>query len=149
VPSTNAPYHAEHPKVLAIYCSDGRYTHAVEALAETLGHSRLDVLCVPGGPGAMSQWTMGSGILSGYLLNQAAFLIDRHGIRDVLLISHENCGFYREQLPRAGEPERYNRQCHDIQAAEHALKGRFPLLKVHMFAAHPEGACVGFTELHR
>ena len=35
------PYHPSHPHVLAIYCSDGRFTDAVEELASHLGHGAL------------------------------------------------------------------------------------------------------------
>ena len=36
--TSRTPYRIEHPNVLAIYCSDGRFTRAVEDLAAALGH---------------------------------------------------------------------------------------------------------------
>ena len=49
--STNAHYDAAYPDALAVYCSDGRFTRAVDELLAKLGHPRLDTLTIPGGPG--------------------------------------------------------------------------------------------------
>ena len=46
----SVPFDASHPKALAIYCSDGRFTSAVEVLLEAVGHDRLDTMTLPGGP---------------------------------------------------------------------------------------------------
>ena len=51
------PYEPRHPKALAVYCSDGRFTQAVEELCHHLGHERLDTLTMPGGPALLNPWT--------------------------------------------------------------------------------------------
>ena len=48
---SSTPYEPSHPKALAIYCSDGRFTQPVEDLLHSLGHARLDTCTLPGGPG--------------------------------------------------------------------------------------------------
>jgi hypothetical protein len=50
------PYDRTHPAALAIYCSDGRFTRAVERLLKSLGHSRLDTMTLPGGPALLNPW---------------------------------------------------------------------------------------------
>ena len=42
-------FEATHPEALAVYCSDGRFTDAVEELLHHLGYTRLDTLTLPGG----------------------------------------------------------------------------------------------------
>lgn len=138
------PFTASHPKVLAIYCSDGRYTRAVEELAEALGHPRIDVLCVPGGPGAMDAWTSGSVILAGHLVDQAAFLIASHHITEVLLISHESCGFYKAQHAQIDDHGRRLRQVQDLARAAALLMHGRPHLKVHTFHARNDGDRIVF-----
>ena len=43
-------YDPSYPSTLAIYCSDGRFTHAIEHHCEDLGHERIDTMTLPGGP---------------------------------------------------------------------------------------------------
>ncbi len=141
---TKTPFTDTHPTVLALYCSDGRYTRAVEELAEALGHPRIDVLCVPGGPGAMSAWTSGSVILASHLRSQAEFLISAHHITDVLLISHESCGFYKAQHAQIDDHGRRQRQLQDLARAAVLLAHGRPHLTVRTFHARHEGDRIAF-----
>ena len=142
--ATKTAFIETHPTVLALYCSDGRYTRAVEELAETLGHPRIDVLCVPGGAGAMDAWTSGSVILAGHLRSQAEFLIAAHHITDVLLISHESCGFYKAQHAQIDDHGRRLRQVQDLARAAALLMHGRPHLNVRTFHARNDGARIVF-----
>jgi hypothetical protein len=145
--TTRTPFQALHPAVLAIYCSDGRYTRAVEELAEAVGHERIDVLCVPGGPGAMDAWTCGSVILADHLVQQADFLIASHHTAEVLVISHEGCGFYRRQHAVLDDAGRQERQHRDLLAAAALLTRRHPSLRVAAFHARPGGDRIVFQRV--
>ena len=138
------PFLPVHPQVLALYCSDGRYTRAVEELAQALGHPRIDVLCVPGGPGAMDAWTTGSVIFAEHLRSQAGFLITGHHITEVLLISHEGCGFYKAQHERLDEPERRQRQAVDLRRAADTIRRDHPGVQVRTFHANHTGDRIVF-----
>lgn len=138
------PFTPTHPTVLALYCSDGRFTRAVEELAEALGHVRIDVLCVPGGPGAMDAWTTGSVIFAEHLRSQTSFLIAGHHITEVLLISHEGCGFYKAQHERLEEPERRQRQAVDLRRAAETVRRDHPSVRVRTFHADHAGDRIVF-----
>jgi hypothetical protein len=69
-----ARYDASHPRALAVYCSDGRFTQAIEDLLRHLGHDRLDTLTLPGGPGLLNLWA-GSLLEADQMERAARFLI--------------------------------------------------------------------------
>jgi hypothetical protein len=133
-----------HPKTLAIYCSDGRFTRAVEELTRSqLDHERLDTLTMPGGPGCLS--TTSSGFTEVDVVRKAAlFLIAGHGIETVLLISHAGCGWYREKLGFHSPAVVERRQHEDLRNAARFLRERHPTLHVHLFHARPADGKVAF-----
>lgn len=110
------PFREEHPDGLAIYCSDGRYTRAVEELALRLGKERVDALCLPGGPGLLNPWTS-SGLEADSLGRSALFLIEKHHVDKVFLVAHAGCGYYRVRYPDLPDAERKERQIRDLQEA--------------------------------
>ena len=91
-----------HPSALAVYCSDGRFTRAVEALLRRLGHDRLDTMTLPGGPALLNH---GPADLSEVFIFSRAtrFLIDAHKIKHAVLLAHQNCGFYQARFGRLNE----------------------------------------------
>jgi len=83
---------------LAVYCSDGRFDpHFDRFLAETLNTPHCDRLAVPGGPallaGRLASYWESSGVE-----NQVRFLVEAHTLRRVVLLVHEDCGYYRHKL---------------------------------------------------
>ena len=84
------PFDASHPDALAIYCSDGRFTEAVEELLRHLGHARLDTLTLPGGPALLELNTAGFSQLE-TARTSSSFLIAGHGIKRVVL----GCRFHK------------------------------------------------------
>jgi carbonic anhydrase len=89
---SRGPYEASHPHVLAVYCSDGRFTDAVEDLAQHLGHECIDTLTLPGGPGLLNRWSADY-LESEMVMRAAKFLIQGHHITEVLLMAHAGCGY--------------------------------------------------------
>jgi hypothetical protein len=136
----------DHPNALAIYCSDGRFTDSVEELCHTIGHPRLDVLCMPGGPALLD---LGSASFSALeaMRTSASFLIRGHKSKHVVLIAHDGCGYYRERYRFETPEEIIKQQRDDLRTASQWLMGAHPDLAVVCFFAKPESSKVHFEEV--
>jgi carbonic anhydrase len=143
-----ATFDKKHPKALAIYCSDGRFTDAVEELVHGLGHTRLDVLCMPGGPALLD---LGSASFSALeaMRTSASFLIRGHAIKHVTLIAHDGCGYYKERYRFETPEEIVKQQKDDLRTAAEWLAGSHPDASVALYFASPDGNKVAFEELSR
>jgi hypothetical protein len=140
------PYQPSYPTALAIYCSDGRFTEAVEELLHHLGHQRLDTLTLPGGPGLLNPWASGGSVLeSQHLMRAAQMLIKNHGISEIVLLAHAGCGHYKLNCPHVPAEEMKARQVADLAIAAKALDS--PALKIHRYWLEPEGEHVRFDLL--
>jgi len=115
------PYEPSHPDAMAVYCSDGRFTDAVEELLHGLGHPRLDTMTLPGGPALFNAWLAGMSE-SITVTGAARFLIEAHSIRRVILIAHEGCGYYKKHLRGAKPAEVRKHQEEDLRRAAQVLK---------------------------
>jgi carbonic anhydrase len=142
--AAKTPFEQKHPSALAIYCSDGRFTQAVEELLAHLGHARLDTLTVPGGAALLNAWT--SSLLdSDHVARAAKFLITGHDISHVVLVAHAGCGYYRQRYP--GERDVKRHQLSDLRAAATALGRVRASLQVATYYAVPDGARVRFERV--
>jgi hypothetical protein len=140
------PYEAHHPHVLAIYCSDGRFTDAVEELASHLGHERIDTLTLPGGPGLLNRWS--ADYLESEVVSRAAhFLIKGHDIVEVLLLAHEGCGYYKTRHGSLGEEFIAEQQLKDLQEAATELQKAHPGISVHTYMVRPDGRKIRFDPI--
>ena len=143
-----ATFDKKHPQALAIYCSDGRFTDAVEELVHGLGHARLDVLTMPGGPALLD---LGSASFSALeaMRTSASFLIRGHSIKHVTLIAHDGCGYYKERYRFESAEEIVKQQKDDLRTAAQWLSGSHPDLTIAMYFAKPEGNKIVFEEITR
>ncbi len=140
---SQSTYEPGHPKALAIYCSDGRFTNAVEELLHHLGHPRLDTLTMPGGPALLNPWA--ASILDADQIQRASqFLIRAHSIDHVVLLSHETCGYYRQKLPGRPPEEIRKTQMNDLHIAARAVRGARPGIRVALYHATPHEGRVSF-----
>lgn len=140
------PYESSHPHVLAVYCSDGRFTDAVEELAKHLGHERIDTLTLPGGPGLLNRWS--ADYLESDMVTRAAnFLIHGHHIQEVLLLAHAGCGYYQTRHGALGPEFIAEQQLKDLQAAAAELQKTHPGLTVHTYFVRPQGTKITFEPL--
>lgn len=128
------PFDAKHPDALAVYCSDGRFTEAVEALLHQLGFPRLDTLTIPGGAALLEH---SSASLAGVeTVRQAtSFLVTGHAIRHAVLIAHESCGYYKARLPYDSAESMLRRQLGDLRSAERWLRNDHPGVEVSKYYA--------------
>lgn len=137
------PYDQARIHAAAIYCSDGRVGEQIdEFLHQGLGLPRYDRLAVPGGPACLS------GSLATFLEGRAVedalrFLIRVHDLRQVVLIAHDSCAFYRDRL---GVPETLvtREQRQDLDKAARAVRRLRDGLGVKGFLAHTAGNRIRF-----
>jgi hypothetical protein len=138
------PFVAEHPDALAVYCSDGRFTRAVEELLDGLGHTRIDTLTMPGGPALLD---LSSAMPSDRdaVGRAVRFLIRGHALRQVVLVAHDGCGYYRSRHPTRPAEEIRALQLADLKAAATILRLEHPALVVSAYLAQVVEAQVRFA----
>ena len=146
--TTKAGFEASYPSALAVYCSDGRFTEAVDELLEQLGHPRLDALLIPGGPGLLNHKTSGYADCDTFS-RSAEFLIREHHITTVVLLAHEKCGFYARKFPDLTPDEIKERQHHDLRHAARELAETHPRLRIETVIAVPDNGHVRFDPVTR
>jgi hypothetical protein len=140
---SSIPFEAARIHAAAIYCSDGRVGEQIdEFLHQGLGLPRYDRLAIPGGPACLSGSL--STFLEGRALEEALrFLIRVHDLRQVVLIAHDSCAYYRDWL---GVPESSvaKKQREDLEKAARAVRSLGDGLGVKGFLAHTAGARIRF-----
>lgn len=146
--STTTPFTATYPDALAVYCSDGRFTDAVDQLLQKLGHPRLDTLTIPGGPGLLNHKTSGYSDCDTFS-RSAEFLIREHHITTVVLLAHDGCGFYGRKFPDLSPEQIQKRQREDLWFAMNELHETHPRLRIEAFVAMPTGGHVEFERVAR
>ncbi len=128
--------HAE-TDVLVVHCSDHRFQVGLHEFLNDGLHlnGNYDLLVIPGGPQCMT--------LVEYLpkFSWAAwkwfrFLVDAHHIKRLILIAHQDCGWYKE-LPfhLHGSSNPRDRQEEDLARVRRALGKDFPTLLVELYYA--------------
>ena len=138
------PFDASHPPALAIYCSDGRFTNAVESLARTSGHERVDTLTLPGGPALLCPAAANLSEVD-TVARAAQFLIEGHRTRHVLLVAHQGCGYYRKRYPRLPDDQVERHQLEHLALATKILSRKHPDLYIERYYAR---VSQGMIELH-
>ncbi len=89
------PFDAERIGAAAVYCSDGRYGDQMdEFLHKALGLPRYDRVAAPGGPACIAGHSVAIRD-QGAMEKQLRFLISAHDLRRIILIAHQDCGFYK------------------------------------------------------
>lgn len=127
-------------RAAAVYCSDGRYgDHFDDFLHNALKLPRYDRLALPGGAACLA------GHFLSYkeeeaLIEQLRFLVKVHGIERVVLIAHQDCAYYTEQL-HVSPLQLEAQQRDDIEAAVRRIRSLAYNLTVDAFFArkHSDG----------
>ena len=103
--TSSHPFDADRVGAAAVYCSDGRYGEQMdEFLHAALGLPCYDRLAVPGGAACLASHIVAMRE-EGALDRQLRFLIEGHALRRVVLIAHQDCGFYKRIRLRAASLE--------------------------------------------
>jgi hypothetical protein len=100
----------------AVYCSDGRYgEHFDDFLHNALKLPRYDRLALPGGAACLAGHFLAFKEEEA-LVEQLRFLIKSHDLDRVVLIAHQDCGFYAHKL-HVSPSQVESQQREDMQAA--------------------------------
>jgi hypothetical protein len=130
-----------------VRCSDHRLARACEDFLENQLHAApgsYDLVVVPGGPHFLSP--------SEYLpkfgwvgRRWMRFLVEAHEIHRVVLIAHQDCGWYRQlHGPTLDTAGREARQRQDLHISSMDLRQAFPGLRVDTFFARLQEPGVTF-----
>ncbi|MFB3924272.1 MAG: hypothetical protein ACE145_21330 [Terriglobia bacterium] len=126
-----------HTDVLVVHCSDHRFVAGLQDfLNQGLNlRSNYDLLVLPGGPQCLT--------LVEYLpkfswagMKWFRFLVDAHELKRLILIAHQDCGWYKElplHLHTTSDPRR--RQEEDLHRARTVLNKEFPDMRVDLYYA--------------
>jgi len=123
--------------VLVVHCSDHRFQAALqEFLNQTLDlDGNYDLVAIPGGPQAL---TLVEYLpkLSWALTKWLRFLIDAHELKRIILISHQDCGWYKSlpfHLFGSSDPRQHQEE--DLRRVKHAMAKDFPHMRVDLYFA--------------
>ena len=118
---------------LVVHCSDHRFQRIFrEFIQSTLKIDDYDVIAVPGGPQVLaaldylpkfawagSRWTK--------------YLVESHGLKRIVLIAHDECGWYKQLHGTHAEIE--SKQRADLAHAEEQLHRALPAVSVEAYFA--------------
>jgi hypothetical protein len=113
-------YNDKFSKRLAIFCSDERFIRPTIAFLEkSLEITSCDIMVLPGGPEFIAKGSVG-------IIKRLELLTDAHNIQEIILISHEDCGYYKRIFKNDHPDSLYERQVTDMNTAIKVLKASFP-----------------------
>lgn len=91
---SDVPFEADRIGAAAVYCSDGRFGEQMDDfLHHALELPRYDRVAIPGGAGCLAGYHAAIRE-EGALDRQLRMLIKVHGLREIVLIAHQDCAFY-------------------------------------------------------
>ncbi len=109
-------------RVAAVYCSDGRFeAQCADFLRHGLGIDRCDLIVVPGGPARLAGYD-DPAFADNAVLDELTFLVQAHQLERVILIQHDDCGFYQHKLGIKTHELRPLQDADVIRAAEAVKK---------------------------
>jgi len=139
------PFDEQRVGAAAIYCSDGRFGEQMdEFLHNGLGLPRYDRVAVPGG----------AACLGGHLMvyheaqaldRQLSFLITSHELTRIVMIAHDNCGFYKGLW--LSEMSIEKQQALDLQKAAEQIRSHHPKVQVESYLARRSEGNVTFERM--
>ena len=137
---SEVPFQQPRIGAAAIYCSDGRYGDQMdEFLHHALGLPRYDRVAVPGGCACLAHITALRE--AGAMEKQLRFLIESHQLDRIILIAHEDCGFYKHVRLRV---PLYSQQLADLKLVADRIRGFGLPVKVEAFFARKIDEMVQF-----
>ncbi len=141
--SSQIPFDGQGCGAALIFCSDGRFADQVnDFMQNCLGLFGYDRLAIAGGPVCFA------GYFDSYREEEAAishlkFLVRLHGLNRLILISHEQCGFYSDFL-KVHDIDLLDRMRTDLATAVRRVNSATPRLHVEAYLARLNDAQVWF-----
>jgi hypothetical protein len=126
----------EGPHALVVHCGDHRFQAGFhEFLSEVLQlNANYDLMVIPGGPQTLTQiehltkfyWTTWKWL---------RFFVKMHHIQRLILIQHQDCGWYKAVVHADPAAEARRRQEENLRQAQQELNRDFPKLNVELYYA--------------
>jgi hypothetical protein len=136
------PFDAQRVGAAAVYCSDGRFGEQMdEFLHQSLGLPKYDRVAVPGGAACLAGHMMVHHEAAA-MDRQLSFLITSHALSKVVLIAHQNCGFYKGMW--IGTTPLEQQQLTDLQKAADQIHAHHPRVEVEAYFARTIETTVHF-----
>jgi hypothetical protein len=124
---------------IVVYCCDGRFVDQIEDfLHNGLDLGDFDRLVVPGGAGRM---------LDPSPMAKLQFMIHAHRLTRVVLIQHEDCGYYNHERHIAGDAQKTQRAA-DVRQVIAQIESDFPKVRIDAFDAVLDEGEVAFEPLN-
>jgi len=144
--SSRIPFDGQGCGAAVIFCSDGRFADQVNDFMQNgLGLYGYDRLAIAGGPACFA------GHFDAYREEEAAvshlkFLVRLHKLTRLILISHEQCGFYSDFL-RVHEIDLLGRMKRDLASAVRRVRAAAPQLQVEAYLARLSDSEIWFEPI--
>jgi len=125
---------------LVVACADGRWRDHIEDFAANalkIGPG-YDLLMVPGGAEPLALADLIPKDFS-FLRRRIELLVSSHGTRRIVLIAHENCGWYRERKLGPLTLDMKTRQLADLRHARSRLQEWFSDVAIETYFARLDG----------
>ncbi len=125
---------------LVIACADGRWRDHIEDFVATAlkVDPAYDLLMVPGGAEPLALADLIPKDFS-FLRRRLEMLVRAHGTRRIILIAHENCGWYRERKIGPFTVDVQARQIADLRRARGYMTDWFEGATVETYFARVDG----------
>jgi hypothetical protein len=141
--TSDKPFSPGPPDALGVCCSDGRFaSQCVRFADEGLGIDCCDWVMIPGGPACLGDHAAAADLRL-EAVKQIEFLVRAHGVERIILIAHEDCGYYRQTLGLVG-PSQRRRQHDDIARAVERLDETLGPIDIDAYEARVANSRVTF-----
>ena len=128
--------HDANNEAVVVHCSDHRFQEGFhEFISDGLGLHTYALLAIPGGAhfGAMEQLQPKFAKVG---LQSLKFLVKRSGARRIVVIGHDDCLFFKEQLQHFFTESDFNqKQIANLKRARVVLREWFPRAAVELYLA--------------
>lgn len=120
-------------KYLILHCMDYRLQPVIEEWKKTKGLSGdVDVMSIAGSCKDLANYAVGT-CESNFVMAMITLAYEKHGVRNIILTQHEDCGAYGGKTAFANDDAEKAKVVGDMIKAKKALLDKFPDLKVEMF----------------
>lgn len=120
-------------KYLILHCTDYRLQPFIEEWKKTKGISGdVDVVSISGSCKDLANYSIGT-CESNFVMAMFTLAIEKHGVQNIILTQHEDCGAYGGKAAFASNDAELAKTLGDMKKAKQALLDKFPSVKVEMF----------------
>lgn len=135
----------ETPPALILCCVDYRYIEAVQAFVKRrLGVATYDLKTDVGAARALLD---GNAAVRTWMLHNIRLAYQRHGVRTVVLVHHEDCAAYGGSTAFKDRAKETAFHAQQLAMAASLLRVSFQRLTVRMFYAHRASRRIVFAEI--